>query len=692
MTNEKVNCASVCPNRFIRFASVVSGAAILSYLFAAITISKPTAAQGRKIELSDYPKIVSVSDPEISPDGRSIAFVVSRTNMDKDRHDRQLMLYDIATGAQRPLTYEREAVGSPRWSPTGDRLAFLADAGDEKNKKTQIFVLPMSSGEAKQITNAPKRVEQFAWRPNGEEIAFVTADETPNKKEIEKHNDAFEVGDNDFLTTSAPTPSHIWIVSAAGGEARRLTSGAWSLPQSNPPGSPSSPINWSPDGRYLTFTKRTDVHIGDSDLSTVQILDVNSGAIRQLTSRQKFEGYGLYSPDGSQIAYWFPLDGDTKNQNEIFVSPSSGGEGTDVTKGIDHQISRAIWMPDGKSLLVGGHDGPRVSLWIQPIQGPARRLDLGNISPSWSFWVDVSVGHDNALAFTGSTPDRPSELYYMTSPTAEPKRLTDFNHDIAALSLGRTEEIKWQGPNGFSEEGIVVYPPGFTKDKKYPLVLYIHGGPRASSTDSFSFFAQLMAAHDYVVFQPNYRGSDNLGNKYEAAIHNDAGDGPGRDVMAGLDALKKMGFVDESRIAVSGWSYGGYMTTWMIGHYNIWKAAVAGAAVTNLVDQYNLADFNVRQRYSMDGSPWVGDTMKAYREQSPITYVQQMKAPTLILSDTGDFRVAPTQSYELYHALKDNGVATRFFAYPVRGHFPEDPVRTMDIYSRWLDWLDQYLK
>ncbi len=157
-----------------------------------------------------------------------------------------------------------------------------------------------------------------------------------------------------------------------------------------------------------------------------------------------------------------------------------------------------------------------------------------------------------------------------------------------------------------------------------------------------------MAAHDYVVFQPNYRGSDNLGNKYEAAIHNDAGDGPGRDVMAGLDALKKMGFVDESRIAVSGWSYGGYMTTWMIGHYNIWKAAVAGAAVTNLVDQYNLADFNVRQRYSMDGSPWVGDTMKAYREQSPITYVQQMKAPTLILSDTGDFRVTaqlnPTSS------------------------------------------------
>jgi dipeptidyl aminopeptidase/acylaminoacyl peptidase len=162
--------------------------------------------------------------------------------------------------------------------------------------------------------------------------------------------------------------------------------------------------------------------------------------------------------------------------------------------------------------------------------------------------------------------------------------------------------------------------------------------------------------------------------------------------MAGIEAVKKLGFVDESRIAVSGWSYGGYMTTWLMGHYQIWKVAVAGAAVTNMFDQYNLADFNVTERYIFNGSPYVGDNMKGYREQSPITYASQMKTPTLILSDTGDFRVTITQSYELYHALKDNGVQVRFFAYPVGGHFPADPVRQMDVYRRWSEWLVEHLK
>jgi dipeptidyl aminopeptidase/acylaminoacyl peptidase len=222
--------------------------------------------------------------------------------------------------------------------------------------------------------------------------------------------------------------------------------------------------------------------------------------------------------------------------------------------------------------------------------------------------------------------------------------------------------------------------------------LIIHGGPRATTTTQYSFLPQFVAAHDCIVFQPNYRGSENLGNAYTRAIWNDAGDGPGRDVMAGIDALKKLGFVDESKIAVSGWSYGGYMTTWLMGHYQVWKVAVAGAAVTNMYDQYNLADFNVTERYIFNGSPYVGDNLKGYREQSPITYAAQMKTPTLILSDTGDFRVTITQSYELFHALKDNGVPVRFFAYPVSGHFPNDPVRQMDVYRRWSEWLVDHLK
>ncbi len=675
-------------------AGALAGRILLTCVLLAscVVLEHGAKAQARRIELADFAKVVAVSDPQISPDGKSIVYVVSRMNMEQDRNDRDLVLQEIATAARRALTHDRKDVRSPRWSPTGDRIAFLASVGPAKEEKAQIFVLSMSGGDALKITDAPNGVEQFAWRPISREIAYVTADEAENKKDIEKHLDTFEVGDNGYQETKAPTPSHIWLVAADGGKPRRLTSGSWTLPKVLPPSSPSSPISWSPDGKLLTFTKQEDPHSGDSDRRTVQILNVDTGETRKLTGHEKFEGFGLFSPDGSQIAYWYPRDGDRANENEIFVTAASGGEGQDATRAIDRNILRAIWMPDGKSLLVGGHDGAQVGLWLQPLGGTAKKLPLGEVSPSWSFWVDATVGRNGEIAFAGGTPNQPSELYYMATPNDTPMRLTNNNQEIGALALGRTERFEWQGPDKFHEDGVVLYPPGFQKERKYPLVLIIHGGPRAATTTQFSFLPQFMAAQDCVVFQPNYRGSENLGNAYTRAIWNDAGDGPGRDVLAGIDALKKLGFVDESKIGVSGWSYGGYMTSWLIGHYQVWKVAVAGAAVTNMFDQYNLADFNVTERYIFNGSPYVGDNIKAYREQSPITYAGQIKTPTLILSDTGDFRVTITQSYELYHALKDNGVPVRFFAYPVGGHFPADPVRQMDVYRRWSEWLVQHLK
>ena len=701
---QRSNARSAAEPRPLRALGVM----LLTVLFAALT----TSAQEHRIQLEDLTKIVNVSDPQISPDGKSIVCVVSRPNFDEDRSDRELVLVDVATGAQRVLTYDRKGVGSPRWSPSGDRLAFVAvvpftrekkkddtpkkDEKDEPKKREdspQVFVMSMSGGDAKKVTNAPNGVEQFAWRPNGKDIAYVSSDDPPNQKEIEKHNDSFEVGDNDYLATGAPTSSHIWLVSAEGGNAKRLTSGSWSLPKSAPPSSPASPISWSADGKSLTFTRQEHPHSGDADLTTLQILSVETGEIRKLTKHEKFESFGLFSPDGSQLAYWYPRDGDPNNVNEIFVtSAAGGGDGIDLTREIDRNLQRAIWMPDGQSLLVGGHDGTEVSMWLQPLKGKARKLSLGDVNPAWLFWVDAAVGPKGEIAFTGSTASHPSELYYMPSSSDAPKRLTNFNQPIAELQLGKVERFEWPGPDGFREDGLLVYPPDFSEDKKYPLVLVVHGGPTSASATTFGALPHLIAARDYVVFEPNYRGSDNLGNAYQRAIYNDAGDGPGRDVMAGVEAVKKVGFVDESKIAVTGWSYGGYMTSWLIGHYHLWKTAVTGASVTDLNDEYNLSDGNVSGRYSFKGSPWVGNNMKDYRAQSPIASASQIRTPTLILSDTGDARVPITQSYQLYHAMKDNGVTVKFVAYPVPGHFPGDPVRSRDVHSRWLSWLDQYLK
>lgn len=234
-------------------------------------------------------------------------------------------------------------------------MAFLALAGKEKEEKLQVFAMPMNGGDAFRITDAPNNVEQFAWRPNGQDIAYVSADEPENKKDIEHHLDAFEVGDNDYLTTAAPTSSHIWLVSAQGGKARRLTSGKWSLARTgNWPAPPASPIQWFSNGKLLVFSKQISPHSGASLERTTQVLEVETGNVRQLTSHARFEGYGSFSPDDQNIAYWYPRDGDRAKVNDVYVSPVSGGDGQNVTREIDRNISRAIWMPEGRSLLVGG--------------------------------------------------------------------------------------------------------------------------------------------------------------------------------------------------------------------------------------------------------------------------------------------------------------------------------------------------
>lgn len=673
-----------------QFATVASLAFGFAVAFGTILPSAAWAQQ-KQFQITDTEKIVSIADPQISPDDKSIAVVVSRINMKEDGSDSEIVLIDIATGAQHVLTAGHKHASSPRWSPKGDRLAFVAASEQGKDATPQVFILSMDGGDARKITDAANGVEQFAWRPDGTKIAYVTPDPS-DKKAIEAHHDSFEVGDTDFLETAAAAPSHVWLISSDGGEAKRITSGKWSLPIVFPPSPPSSPLSWSSDGKSLLITRQETAEPGDGDQTTLQILDVSNGTMRKLTSHEKLESAGVLSPDGSQVAYWYNKDGDANNQVEIFVAQTSGGNGKDVTQGIDRDIQRAIWMPYGKSLLVGGHDGTATSMWLQPLGGQAKKLNLGDVEPSWGFWVDATVGPKGDVAFTGSTAGHPAELYYMDSTNATPRQLTKNNDWISEFELAKAEAVKWQGPNGFHEDGVLDYPPSFSKDKKYPLILLIHGGPQASSALGFDVFGQVMAAQGYLVFQPNYRGSDNLGNAYQRAIYRDAGDGPGRDVMAGLAAVEKMGIVDTDKIGVSGWSYGGYMTSWMIGHYHIWKAAVSGAAVNDLIAEAALSDGNRTDYASMGGSPWVGDNWKIYRDESPITYAAQIKTPTLILCDVGDFRVPITQSYEMYHALKDNGVTTQFFAYPVSGHFPGDPVHREDVLTRWIGWLNEYLK
>jgi dipeptidyl aminopeptidase/acylaminoacyl peptidase len=641
--------------------------------------------------LSDLPKIVSLSDPQISPNGKEVAVVVSTPDWNADQAKRKIDLVNVANRERRTLIADRASLSSPRWSPDGTRLAFLAK--DAKTKAVQIFVLPMTGGDALRVTDNQQGVDDYSWSPDGKNIAFVAQDPPLDADAIKAHNKVFRVTDGHFLLTKDVAPWHLWVVPAAGGEARQLTEGEFSLGTDS--GSTTTPA-WSRDGTRIAFTKFPNAYWAQSFRSVIAEVNVASGHMRSLVSAQGAEDFKFAPADGG-YAFVRARGGDQNNGNALYVH--ADGKTLDATAALARNFSNYLWMPDGRTLIAAGGLGAHTVLWEQPLSGKARLLDLGDAEANNGLGIttgsdttSMSVSRTGAIAFIGTTSTHPSELYVLDSVNAKPRRLTDVNAFVDQLDLGRTESIGWTSPDGFHEDGVLTYPVGYERGRKYPLVLVIHGGPMMYSNVGFQRLAQLLSTAGFLVFQPNYRGSTNLGDAYEHSMYRDTGDGPGKDVMAGLAAVEKLGIVDEDRIGVSGWSYGGFLTAWLTSHYDIWKAAVAGAPLTDWLMDYSLSYYQEGDEYFFGSSPWTDAGWKIWREQSPINYVRNVKAPTLIMGDVMDSNVPLANAMEWYHGLRDNGVPVEFYAYPETSHVPHDIVQITDMYRRWIGWMKKYLQ
>lgn len=635
-------------------------------------------AQAPKLTLEHLELEVNLSSPKISPDGMKILLINRKADFEENRYVNSLWLINKDTKEAKQLTHNRPGVTSPEWTPDGQYISFI-DVG--KNKKRQIFKLPVQGGEAEQITSSKMGINTYKWSPDGQFLAYVEKDSIKEKKGIEKNNKSFEVGYDWYLADEAAVASHIWISTSEGKNAYKLTE------EDGKQNSISGDFSWSFDSKKIVYTVNPRPHTSEFLNRLLQLIDLDNKQITILDKGSRVPKNPSFSKDGSIILYNKSSGKEPGfNPDGLFSVDQSGVKSENEILNIDRNISSPKWLSDG-SFLVGAPDKTMISLWRGQLDGTYEIVNTNEINPSLG---NMDVSKSDEIVFIGSTSSKAPELYYMKDYHSTPAVLTAFNEAISELTLGKVSSINWSTEDGFYADGVITYPPDFSERKKYPLVLYIHGGPMGSSIENFNFVAQAMAAKGWIVFEPNYRGSNNLGKAYQSAVINDAGEGPGKDVMAGIEAVKALGNIDKSKIAVSGWSYGGYMTVWLTSHYQGWKAAVAGAAVTDWFDWYNMADMNVWSGYGLGGSPWLNDNAENYRRQSPITYAHQIKTPTLILSNTLDQRVTVTQSYKLFHNLKDNGVETKFIAYPIPGHFPQDPVHRKDVYKRWISWIEDH--
>jgi dipeptidyl aminopeptidase/acylaminoacyl peptidase len=637
------------------------------------------AAPPQTIREDDFPQLVSLSSPAIGPDGEHAVVIVTRTIWNDDKRATDLVSVDLASGAQQALLTNREGLSDPAFAPDGSRIAFLADENPPKNEHAQIFVMPAAGGAAQQVTHVKNGVDQFAWEPDGRAFAYAATDPQNDRTGADRFRDSFIFTTEPIVARTLPQPDHLFTVSLSDGATTQLTFGE----QSVATGEAESTLSWSPDGSAIAFTLVPNAILNDQSYSRIAIVDVASRATRTITGATAWESDPRFSPDGKHVAYSCAKGDPQVNLVETCVTTPTGWRGISISAPIDRPVESAAWA-DSSSLYLVAPDRASVALYRVALHGVPQRLQTGGIAIGSP--LDNAVAANGSLVFIGSATKQPPEFFVRT-PGGAITKLTNENAAIASLDLASAQRITFQTATHIRGDGVLYYPPGFVSGKKYPLVVFIHGGPTSSSTLSFSFWAQVMAARGWLVLQPNYRGSDDLGLAYQRAVLFDPEEGPGRDVMAAVNAVRARGIVDDSRIAVGGWSYGGIMTAWMISRYHLWKAAVSGASVDDWITDYGTADDSLADADLFHGSPFVGSNAREWQRASAISYAADVTTPVLILSDVGDNRDSFATSSMYWRALRDNHKDATLRVWPVDGHFPHDPVRTADVYHYWIDYI-----
>ena len=618
-----------------------------------------TAASKKTLTTESFLDLRMIQDPQFSPDGSRIVFVVTDP-LKGEKRTSHLWLYDRNTSAIRQLTYSAKSETYPRWSPDGKTLAFLSNrSGDQQ----QIHLLRMEGGEANAVTKDKASVSAVAWSPDGRSLAYIAPDpksEADEKKQQDK-DDAKVVDKDD-------KHPRLRIFDISKNESRVLTAADWKIED----------LSWLPNGQNIVV-KGTNRPASDQFTDGIYLVSLN-GTQKELRAPQGPLGTVRVSPSGKWISFTAARN-DGPVPHDLWVMPAEGGAARNLTAASDRAIENYRWTEDN-------------SLAILYAQGFRNKIALfspeGEQKSAPDFPVNAgpfAVARAGEIAFVGQSSTAPQELW-LHDAQGHTQQLTHHNGGWENFGLVAPELFRYKSFDGLEIEAAILKPSAYDGKSKLPTIVLVHGGPTGNWGESIEAWGQLLVARGYAVLYPNIRGSIGYGDNFVKMNRADWGGADFKDVIAGVNDLVAKGIADPDRLGIGGWSYGGYMSEWAVTQTNIFRAAVSGAGMANLIAEYGTEQDPAYDEWFF-GTPY--ENADRFLNSSPVLHLKHAKTPTLILQGDNDPIDPLGQSQELYRGLKRYGVETELVTYPREPHGFQEPKHRSDVLKRMLAWFEKYI-
>jgi len=672
-----------------RIESLASFVACCLLASACVATSR-AAGTPQRFSFEDITAVRDVGDPQLSPEGDWIAYTIATNDLEKDESLTHIWMSSWDGKQTLQLTSSKHSESSPRWSPDGKLLAFLAARGDEEDAPTQVWILHRAGGEAQVLTDFKGSVIDLDWSPDSQRLALIVEDEDPARaiKSDPKKTPPpividrfyFKEDETEYL---GALRQHLYVFDVVARKAQPLTAGRYDE------GQPA----WSPDGKEIAFvSKRSPDPDRDSEFGLYAIAPTPGSTPRLITTYQgeagdsEWSGAPQWSPNGRELAY--VTAGDPKlvyfSRHSLAVVAATGGSPRILTESIDRNVMSPRWSADGRSLFILVEDDRNQHLvQINAANGKATPLFAGRRETT-----AFDIGAKGRTVLLDSTVDRPSEVFAFERGQA---RALSHGNDawLSERQIATTEEISVTSKDGTRISGLLVKPPGFVPGRRYPTLLWIHGGPVSQYANSFMPMWQIFASHGYVVVATNPRGSSGRGEAFAAAIYADWGNKDTQDVLAAVDYVLDQKIADPERLGVGGWSYGGILTNFVIAKDTRFKAAVSGASTSNILAGYG-TDMYIREYELELGTPW--KNLDVYlRNSYPFLHADRIKTPTLFVCGERDFNVPLLNSEQMYQALRSLNIDTQLIIYPGQYHGLDKPSYLRDRIQRYLQWFGKYL-